>query len=121
MVLTNGESAGVDADRKHMGGDLVVTVTRGAAWCRVTLSAGSHRGDMELDLVSAVRGCKRSGERARLNNGDPGSDVLHGRPNDEPAVFLQDPVIPVLAVATPDVAIELLPDTFGLESREDGL
>lgn len=120
-VLTNGESAGVEADRMHMGGDLVVTVTRGAAWCRVTLSAGSHKGDMELDFVSAVRGCNRSGDRARRKRGDPGSEVLHGRPNDEPAVFLQHPVTPLAAKATPDAPVELLPDAFGFDRSEDGL
>lgn len=122
MVLTSGESAGVDADRTHMGGDLVVTVTRGAAWCMVTLSAGSHNGDMELDLVSAVRGCNRSGDRARRSSGEPGSEVLHGRPNDEPAVFLQHPVTPLTAETMPDEPVEpVVPDAFGLDSKDDGL
>lgn len=115
-VLNSGESTGVDADRTHMGGDLVVTVTRGAAWCSsVTLSAGSHSGDMELDLVSAVRGCNRSGDRARRNSGDPGSDVLHGRPNVGPAVFLQQP-----AAAAPDVPVAG-PAAPAFDSSDDGL
>ena len=58
------------------GGDLEVTVIHGA--CNVTLSAGSHSGDM-LFFTSALRGCRRSGERARRYSGDLLSLVL-GRP-----------------------------------------
>lgn len=115
LVLMSGEET---ADRTHVGGDLVVTVTRGAAWCVVTLSAGSHRGDMELDLVSAVRGCSRSGDRARRNSGEPGSDVLHGRPNDGPAVFLQQPDAAATAAVDADVEHDA---ELGVDSSEDGL
>jgi len=114
-----------------MGGDLVVTVTRGA-WCVVTFSAGSHSGDMELDLVSAVRGCNRSGDSARRNRGDPGSDVLHGRPNDEPAVFLTTMTAPPDEPPPPPPAVALEPaaaahpvaadDAAGLDDvSDDGL
>jgi len=139
QVLDSGElAAAAPGPRAHIGGDLVVTVTRGA-WCVVTLSAGSHSGEMELDLVSAVRGCNRSGDRARRNSGDPGSDVLHGRPNDEPAVFLTTttappltalmqqpdgpPIPPTPAVAPhPDTATPPAPAAPGLDDvSDDGL
>lgn len=116
VVLTSGESAAVATALAHMGGDLVVTVTRGGTWCVVTLSAGSQRGDMELDLVSAVRGCSLSGERARRSSGDPGSDVLHGRPNDELAdVFLLQPP------AGPSALDTVEQPAPGVDNRDDGL
>lgn len=71
------------------------------------MSAVSHSGDMTMDadLASAVRGCNRSGDRARRNRGEPGSEVLHGRPNDGPAVFLpQQPAATAAAAADTDVA-----------------
>lgn len=87
----------------------------------VTLSAGSHSGDIELDLVSAVRGCSRSGDRARRSSGEPGSDVLHERPNDEPAVFLPPQHADTEpAAAAADVTVDA-PHPFALDSSEDGL
>lgn len=41
-----------------------------------------HSGEMEHFTSAALRGCKRSGERARRNNGELGSALL-GRANDD--------------------------------------
>jgi len=121
QVLDSGKLEAVaPSPRAHIGGDLVVTVTRGA-WCVVTLSAGSHSGEMELDLVSAVRGCNRSGDRARRNSGDPGSDVLHGRPNDEPAVFLTTTTEPPLPVLMQQPDGTQLPPTPAVEPHPEGV
>lgn len=50
----------------------------------VTLRAGLHKGEIEdgagLLLLSALRGWRRSGERARRSSGEPGS-ALFGLPN----------------------------------------
>lgn len=66
-----------------MGGDWDVIVTLGAVEI-VTFRAGLHRGLIEegvgLFLLSALRGCRRSGERARRRSGEPGS-ALFGLPN----------------------------------------
>lgn len=111
--------------RTHIGGDLVVTVTRGAAWCVVTtLSAVSHSGDMTMDadLASAVRGCNRSGDRARRNRGEPGSEVLHGRPNDGPAVFLpQQPAADAAAAAAATAAAATGTGVADDDSADDGV
>lgn len=72
------------------------------------MSAVSHSGDMTMDadLASAVRGCNRSGDRARRNSGEPGSEVLHGRPNDGPAVFLPQQPAPAAATAAAAAATD---------------
>lgn len=123
VVLTSeecGSETCADDDLIATGGDFVVTVTRGA--CSVTLSAGSHSGDMELhDLVSAaVRGCNRSGDRARRNSGEPGSDPLLDLPPNEPDFFPAvavdpDPAPPGEQPATTPVV------GLGEDSRDEGL
>lgn len=35
-----------------------------------------HSGDINEHLLSALRGCKRSGDKARRSNGEPGSAFL---------------------------------------------
>lgn len=94
----------------------------------MTLSAGSHNGDMELHaFASAVRGCNRSGERARRNNGEPGSDVLHGRPNDEPTVLTTLPPLGINEQTADGPATDDTPPepkvvaAFGVDSSEEGL
>lgn len=99
----------------------MVTVTRGA--CSVTLSAGSHSGDIELHdlVVSAVRGCSRSGDRARRNSGDPGSDPLHGRPpNDAAPAFLQPAAVAGTDAADPGPAAGVAAE-LGADSSAEGL
>lgn len=59
----------------------------------VTFKAESHRGDIEVFLFSALRGAcnNRSGDNARLSNGDLGSPpppLLLARPKVETAAFL---------------------------------
>lgn len=123
--MTSGEPTGAAVTRTHIGGDLVVTVTRGAAWCVVTtLSGVSHSGDMTMDadLASAVRGCNRSGDRARRNRGEPGSEVLHGRPNDGPAVFLpQQPAADAAAAAAATAAAATGTGVADDDSADDGV
>lgn len=41
-----------------------------------------HNGEMEHFTSAALRGCKRSGDRARRNSGELGSALL-GRANDD--------------------------------------
>lgn len=56
-------------------------------------------------FVSALRGCKRSGDRARRSNGELGSALL-GRANDD---FLPlDMVVMLALIALVDVELELL-------------
>lgn len=61
------------------GGDWEVIVTLGAVEI-VTFRAGLHNGEIEegvgFVLLSALRGCNRSGDKARRRRGDPGSALL---------------------------------------------
>lgn len=42
--------------------------------CGCLIGGEQHSGDMRVHFVSALRGCRRSGDRARLNKGELGSD-----------------------------------------------
>lgn len=53
-----------------------------------------HNGDIEHFASAALRGCKRSGDNARRNNGELGS-ALFGRTNDD---FLPPDMVVILLV-----------------------
>lgn len=53
-----------------------------------------HNGDIEHFASAALRGCKRSGDKARRNNGELGS-ALFGRTNDD---FLPPDIVVMLLV-----------------------
>lgn len=85
----------------------------------MTLSAGSQSGEIELDLVSAVRGCNRSGDRARRKSGEPGSEVLQGRPKDpEDVAFLPQQLDAPTESAHP---LPLPGPPLGVDNSDDGL
>lgn len=65
-----------------------------------------HSGDIE-HFVSALRGCRRSGDNARRSNGELGS-ALFGRANDD--FFPLDMVEMLALIAFVDVELELLFD-----------
>lgn len=42
--------------------------------CGCFMGGEQQSGDIRVHFVSALRGCRRSGDRARLNNGELGSE-----------------------------------------------